>query len=101
MVMRSCAAFEALDDDHAAAAAGATPAALTSPHAQMAGVRKAPRHEIASGGSGPAVPQEGATAKRLWRFWYAGDAEDVAARRAERCFCAIDTIRESVRTSAQ
>ena len=29
---------------------------------------KAPRHEIASGGSGPAVPQEGGAAKRLWRF---------------------------------
>src|ERR1700730_18507268 len=34
-----------------------TPAALTSPHARLAGVRKAPRHEIASGGSAWAVPQ--------------------------------------------
>ena len=35
-----------------------TPAALSSPRAPPAGVRKAPRHEIASGGSGPSVPQE-------------------------------------------
>src|ERR1700730_101499 len=34
-----------------------TPGALISPHAPPAGVRKAPRHEIASGGSAWAVPQ--------------------------------------------
>src|SRR6516225_4959748 len=39
-----------------------TPAALSSPRAPPAGVRKAPRHEIASGGSGPSVPQEGGAA---------------------------------------
>ena len=45
-----------------------TPAALISPHALLAGVRKAPRHEIASGGSGKALPREGGAAKRLWGF---------------------------------
>jgi hypothetical protein len=41
-----------------------TPATLISPHPPLAGVRKAPRHEIASGDSGPAVPQEGGAAKK-------------------------------------
>src|SRR6516165_3142870 len=34
-----------------------TPAALISPRAPVTGVRKAPRHEIASGDGAPAVPQ--------------------------------------------
>ena len=37
-------------------------------NAPAAGVRKAPRHEIASGGSALAVPQGSGAAKRLWGF---------------------------------
>src|SRR5215467_4324838 len=42
--VRSCAGFR-------------TPAATISPHALAAGVRKPPRHEIASGDGAPAVPR--------------------------------------------
>jgi hypothetical protein len=38
------------------------------PRAAAAGGRKAPRHEIASGGSPPAVPQAVGAAKKLWGF---------------------------------
>ena len=45
-----------------------TPAALICPRAPAAGVRKAPRHEIASGDGAPAVPQAAGCRKRLWGF---------------------------------
>jgi hypothetical protein len=44
-----------------------TPATTSYPRAPAAGVRKAPRHEIASGGGARAVPQ-----KKLWGFGGAG-----------------------------
>src|SRR5438105_14263754 len=40
-----------------------TPATMTQPHALAAGVRKAPRHEIAGSRPRSAVPQA-----QLWRF---------------------------------
>ena len=46
-----------------------TPAALISPQGPMAGVRKASRHEIASGGSGPSVPREDGAAKKAMEIW--------------------------------
>src|SRR5205085_2157141 len=45
-----------------------TPASTISPRAAAAGVRKAPRHEIASGGSAAAVAQARGGAGALWGF---------------------------------
>jgi hypothetical protein len=48
------------------------------------GVRKAPRHEIASRGSTWAVPQGIAGAGALWGFRAAAGADDVRARQVVR-----------------
>jgi hypothetical protein len=77
-----------------------TPAALISPRAPLAGVRKAPRHEIASGGSGKAVPQESGAAKRLWGFRHAGGADEVAAARVERYFFGMGRMSRSIQMNA-
>jgi hypothetical protein len=77
-----------------------TPAALISPQGPMAGVRKASRHEIASGGSGPSVPREDGAAKRLWRFGHAGGANEVRPGRVERYFCGAGMMSRSVQMNA-
>jgi hypothetical protein len=61
-----------------------TPAMTASQHTPAAGVRKAPRHEIASGGSAAAVPQArggAAGTMGIWRYGWAGSCQG----RDERC----------------
>jgi hypothetical protein len=56
------------------------PASTIYPRAVTAGGRKAPRHEIASGGNAAAVPQESGAAKRLWGFGHEAGPAAICVR---------------------
>src|SRR6266852_7538399 len=59
---------------------------MISPRAPATGGRKAPRHEIASGGSGRALPQGTGAAGALWGFGHAGGADEMRVDWTQRRF---------------
>src|SRR6266852_8275890 len=59
---------------------------MISPRAPATGGRKAPRHEIASGGSGRALPQGTGAAGALWGFGHAGGADEMRVEWTQRRF---------------
>jgi hypothetical protein len=46
------------------------------------------------------VPQESGAAGALWGFGHVGDADDVRARRVERCFFALGRVNKPVQMRA-
>ena len=77
-----------------------TPATTISPRAPAAGVRKAPRHEIASGGGAPAEPQGAGAASRLWGFGHGTGAGETRTRRVQRWFAGAASMSKPARRSA-
>src|SRR5580692_7792778 len=61
-----------------------TPAGLISAHAPLTGVRKAPRHEIASRGSGKAVSLNGSSNSKRRLTGYSGRRRPVVTTGAPR-----------------